>query len=376
MTGVMNRGGAEVMLMNIYRNLPANVQFDFLINYKVKQRSICGDFDEEIIARGGRLRYIGTHWDIGIIKYIIQFKKIIHDIGKPDAVHIHLNAKCGVISLAARLSGIKKIVAHSHEVPEFKGRFAYVLLRWLEFRFQKILIALFATDYWGCSQGAIDSHYYKWARTQWNTALIKNAINISDYQNVSDNLKKDILNKYKCKEGAVIIGNVGRIIREKNVDYILDVLHVLSIRGIEFIFAFAGRVDDADYMHEIVDKAEKYNLKERVVHLGDRSDIPAILSTFDVFVAPNQNEGFGMVAVEAQASGLPCILSKGFPQAVDMGLGLVTFMDSYDPEKWAAAISALKGRKCTDRNAIFSKIAERGFNAAESTKSMLELYRA
>ena len=59
-TGTMNRGGAEVMLMDIYRNISTDIHFDFLINYKVEAGINKGEFDDEILSKGGRIRHIGS----------------------------------------------------------------------------------------------------------------------------------------------------------------------------------------------------------------------------------------------------------------------------------------------------------------------------
>ena len=98
-TGAMNRGGAEVMLMDIYRNISLDFHFDFLVNYKLKSGVVKGDFDDEILEKGANIKHIGTQWDLGPINYIKEFKKIIKEIGKPDVIHIHLNSRAGIISL-------------------------------------------------------------------------------------------------------------------------------------------------------------------------------------------------------------------------------------------------------------------------------------
>jgi glycosyltransferase EpsF len=375
-TGTMNRGGAEVMLMDIYRNLSSDVRFDFLINYKIKDRKPHGDFDNEITQLGGRLKYIGTQWDLGIFKYISEFKKIIHEIGKPDVVHIHLNSRCGGISLAARLCGIKKVIAHSHEIALFKGHFLNVLTGVLELKMQKILIASCATDYWGCSKGAIESLFYQWIINKGNTLIINNAINVPAFHNVSDNITNEIRTTYGLNENTIVIGNVGRVIRKKNLCFIIDILNIFNENNVDFIFVFAGRVDDKEYMNEIMNKAKEYCVDDKLLHLGDRDDIPAVMSTFDVFVASNQDEGFGMVAIEAQAAGLPCVLSDGFTQDIDMGLNLVSFMDNYDPRKWADAIIKSKGNRCTDKELIHKNFVVRGFEASENTRKIEQLYQA
>lgn len=375
-TGAMNRGGAEVMLMDILRHLSPAVRCDLLINVKKDDPQSHGDFDEEILRLGGRLRYIGTQWELGIPRYIVRFREIIREIGKPDVVHIHLNAKCGVIALAARVCGVKKIIAHSHAALKFHGPLRRRLPSILELKFQKMLIAGCATDYWGCSPAANASLFYPRLLRSGRTMVINNAVDVQAFQAVPPGRTREIRASYGARDDTLVLGNVGRVVRHKKVDFVLDVLKVLHERGVDTLFAFAGRPDDASYMREIQEKARSHHLEGRVMHLGDRGDVPDVMSAFDVFVGPALNEGFGLVAAEAQAAGLPCVLSAGFPPTVDMGLGLVTFVDDYDPAKWANAILNARGRRCFDGALIRRRIAEHGFDAVENTRRIERLYQS
>jgi glycosyltransferase EpsF len=158
--GGMNRGGAEVMLMDVFRNLSENTEFSFLINYKVKKGIVEGDFDNEIRDKKALIKHIGAQWDIGIVNYIKEFKRIYNEVGRPEVVHIHLNAKCGVIAMAAKKAGAKKIIAQSHADLKFRGSFLKVQLSKVELFFQKFLINRYATDFWGASKEANKSLYY------------------------------------------------------------------------------------------------------------------------------------------------------------------------------------------------------------------------
>lgn len=375
--GIMLRGGAEIMTMDICRHLSSDMQVDFLINTKKDNHGLKGDFDDEIEQLGGRLRHIGTQWELGPIKYIAQFKKIIKDIGKPDVVHIHLNAKCGIIALAARLSGIKKIIAHCHGerlVP--RGSFFNVLARTVELKLQRLLVALFATDYWGCSEKACESLFYRRVLRQDKAIVINNAMDVEAFHSVPEEQTTQLLRSYGVNDNTFIVGNTGRVVRRKELGFIIDVLEVLDRKRVDFLFVCAGRVDDNDYMSEVLGKVKEKGLENNVLFLGDCDNIPTVLSTFDAFVSPARDEAFGMVAAEAQAAGLPCILSTGFPQAVDLNLGLVSFVDNSDPEEWAVAILRIRDHKCLDRDMIRNRIKERGFDADENAKRIEAMYRA
>ncbi len=371
--GAMNRGGAEVMLMDIYRNISEDIHFDFLINYKIKIGTVKGDFDDEILSRGGCIKYIGTQWDLGPIQYIRRFKSICDEIGIPDVVHIHLNAKSGLIAAAAKKVGIKKIIVHSHADLKFRGSFLKVFASKVELFFQKILISKYATDFWGASKEANNSLFTTSINKQ--AVVINNAVDIEVFQNVSSEQITEFRNSLNIKEKTLVLGNVGRIVRHKNVSFIIDILDKLNQKGIDFKFIFAGRIDDTIYMQEINDKIVQFNLTDKVIYLGVRDDIPIVVSSLDVFVAPALKEGFGLVAVEAQAAGVPCVLYTGFPRSVDMELDLVSFISSLDRDKWLDIIMKVRNNKNPDKELILSTIQNKGFDIKKNTEIIEELYR-
>lgn len=374
-TGAMNRGGAEVMLMDIYRNISKDTRFDFLVNYKLKDGIVKGDFDNEIIKNGARIKHIATQWNLGPISYLRAFKKIITEIGKPDVIHIHLNSRAGIIALAARLIGIKKIIAHSHGDLVFKGSFIKNLPGIIELKFQKLLIAFFVTDFWGCSQVAIKSLFYSSTIKKGKTVIINNATAVDDYLNVLQEDTIKLKSTFKIQEETLIIGAVGRIVKRKNIGFVIEILKILNDRNIDFTFVNVGKIEDKMYMKEITDKIKSYQLEDRVMNLGLRDDIPCLMSTFDVFISPAHNEAFGMVAAEAQAAGLPCVLSTEFPKTIDMNLNLVSFVNNFEASNWADELIRVSGQKCFDKKLIKECFIKRGFDVKENVKTIENLYR-
>ena len=370
----MNRGGGEVMLMDIYKNISSDFHFHFLVNYKIKKGIIKGDFDEEIISKGAKIYHIPTQWDIGPFKYIKQFKQICNEIGMPDIIHIHMNAKSGIIALAAKRAGVKRVIVHSHADLKFRGNFISKLASNLELQFQKILISKYADFYWGCSQEANLSMFYKRILTPQKSAIINNAVDVNAFQNVSVEAVKQLRSSYKLDDKTIVIGNVGRIVSHKNVLFIIDVLNLLNKKTIDFKFVFAGRADQEQYLEEIFDKAKQYNIFDKIIYLNIREDIPVVVNSFYRFIAPALKEGLRLVEVEAQAAGLPCFLYKGFPKTVDMKIGLVTFFDTFDTENWSNAILN-RTTKNKNKEQIFEAIASKGFDIKSNTLKIEQLYK-
>lgn len=371
-TGMMNRGGAEVMLMDILRNKPSDVHFDFLINTAPEDFFSKGAFDDEILSYGCEMRYIGTQLRIGPRQYIKQFKNIYEEL-KPDVVHIHLNAKCGIIALAAHKAGCKHIISHCHANIKFHGSWLRNFLNNTEVFLQKFLISHYATDYWGCSLEANKRLYWPWIRKK--SVVINNAIETLLYSQVDYDAVKKVRESYNFPENCIILGNVGRIVPHKNLAFIVDLLNELHKKGHDAALVVAGRNDAPQYVNAMMERAKEYSVDNRILLLGERSDIPVVMHSFDIFVGSSLQEGFGLVAVEAQAAGVPCVLFKGFPQTVNMNLGLCEFIDNFDVNIWIKTIQDIKSKSNNITvEDIMSSIKSKGFDAKENARSVSGMY--
>ncbi len=373
-TGAMNRGGAEMMLMDIMRHKPQEVQFDFLINNPPDDLYRRGAFDDEIKAAGCRMRYIGTQLRIGPSAYARQFKAIYDEL-QPDVVHIHLNAKCGIIAWAAYRAGCRRIIAHCHADIRFHGSWLSNALNEAEVFTQKFLISHYATDYWGCSPQANKRLYWPWVRK--HSVVVNNAIDTAAYAAVNQDDAARLRGSYGQPSGTLVLGNVGRIVPHKNIAHVVDVLAALKRRGVDAALVVAGRNDAPGYVDAMMSHARELEVEQRIVLLGERADVPVVMNTFDVFVGTSLQEGFGLVAVEAQAAGVPCVLYKGFPTTVDMQLGLCQFLDDFDTERWAdAIIAASPFRHSIGTEQIAHQIALMGFDAASNAERVCQMYQS
>jgi glycosyltransferase EpsF len=372
--GTMNRGGAEVMLIDLFRQISSDFQFDFLVNYKLSSGIPKGDFDEEILLTDSKIHYIPAQWDLGVKKYIVAFQELITEIGVPDIVHIHMNSKCGVIAKAAKLAGIKHVIAHSHADLKFRGRIKSRIASNLELQFQKRLIAKYADNFWGCSPEANRSLFYNRLLIPSKSAVINNAIDVDAYVSIPTIEIETMRKSWGVSSNTIVFGNVGRIVAHKNIDFLLDVFNVYQTVYSDFIFVIAGRIEDQTYYDAFTLKAKTYGLKDKIKYIGVRSDVPLVFRSFDVFLGPALKEGFGMVAVEAQAAGLPSVLYTGFPKSVDMELGLVTFISNFEVNNWLEAIKNINFKR-VDLKEVKKKIISKGFDIQTNVETIETMYR-
>ena len=374
-TGPMNFGGAEVMMMELIRHKCVSTKVDFLIHQRSSAIGVEAAFDQEIKSLGCSLHNIVTPVQSGIFKYLAAFKSVMEAEGVPDVIHIHLNARSGIVVLAAKLNGIKKIVVHSHAALTFRGSTLYKIAANIELGISKVLFAAFATDFWGCSQEAIDSLFPKYFTRNTPRRIINNAIDVECYLNVSEVVAQSTREVMAPSYDGLLLGTVGRIVAHKNVAFLVGVIEELNAMGIAAKLAIVGREEDQAYLADMRKRAAVAGVEDQIIFLGARSDIAQVMSAFDVFVSPAIKEGFGLVGAEAQAAGTPCVLPTGFPEMVDMKLGLVTFVEQFSAPVWANAIAKMAGKRCPRNEKISEAFSVAGFSAKENTLQIERAYR-
>jgi len=370
-TGAMNMGGAEVMLMDCLRYKSTNLHFDFLVNYNKGTGIVAGDFDEEIRSSGCSIHHIPAQWEVGPLKYKKLLKQICDEV-HPDIIHIHMNAKSGIIAWAARMAGVEKVIVHSHADLKIRGHWAKVFLSNQELRFQKWLIAKYATRFWGCSIEANRSLFYTSLLDEKRSAVINNAIDAEKFASPDLEVIRELKSSYNFPENTLVLGNVGRVVRHKNISFILQVLAAYKKQGKEVAFVFVGRGTDEAYLAQFWAEAKERGVDDKIVHLGVRYDVENVMATFDVFVGPALQEGFGLVAVEAQAAGVSSVLYKGFPRSVDIGEGMIEFMDDFDVKSWVSAIERIA--TITKPDNLIASVQSSGLDIQENTRVIEKKY--
>lgn len=143
-----------------------------------------------------------------------------------------------------------------------------------------------------------------------NTIVIRNGVDLNKYQNVKET-KKEIRSQLGISQDAFVVGHIGRFHYLKNHEFLVKIFKKVADKNDK---AFMILVGNGELKNEIYSKLKSYGLSERVLILSNRDDIPRILKAMDVFVFPSIIEGFGIVLVEAQASGLRCIISDTVPK--------------------------------------------------------------
>lgn len=356
--GAMNRAGTETMLMNIYRNIDREkVQFDF-ISYSDQE----ADYDQEIKNLGGRVIKLSKTWSIK------EIYEVIKQYGPYDVVHSHTLFHCGIANLAALLAGVKVRIAHAHTTLDKSNSYT----RKIYINLMRRMINTFSTDLLACSTKAGSYLFGKNKLAKPNYSYFPNAI---DYPAFLRNPKIEVT-KFKVEEGfgnSLVIGHIGRFVEAKNHEFLLKIMKSIIEIDPSIKLLLVG---DGDLRHQVENETKEKGLHENIRFVGLRNDISTMLHCMDVFIFPSLYEGLGLVLLEAQASGVPCVVSEAIQPEADLELGLVSKIALADgPDVWANRIIEIANKKEKNTNKIREAFEKNGYSLEKGISNLLGIYK-
>ncbi|MCQ6534398.1 glycosyltransferase family 1 protein [Bacillus mycoides] len=290
----MDRGGAQVFVMNTLRSINRGVfQFDFLVTTSKK----CA-YDDEIKNMGGKIYQVPSRRK-GIRKNWNELKAFFKE-NKYDVVHFHTSCPSYIEPLiAAKRAGVKKIILHSHSTSGPKGLYHEIMRRIYRPQIKK-----FATHYYACSKEAAEWMYGRFIRPD-SITIIPNGIDTGKFtfSNRNYDMKRKELGISKDK---LVIGHVGRFAKVKNHDFLINLFKVINEKkqGSKLLL-----IGDGLLLDTIRNKVQELGISNDVLFLKEREDVSELMQAMDILVMPSLYEGLPLSLVEAQASGLPCIVS-------------------------------------------------------------------
>ncbi|PGO33399.1 glycosyl transferase family 1 [Bacillus cereus] len=312
----MNRGGAETLIMNLYRNIDrSKVQFDFLTCKE-------GVFDDEVVKLGGKVHRIPYVTDVGHRGYIKALNTFFSSHPQYKIVHSHMDKMSGLVLRSAKKAGVPVRIAHSHNTSSEGGATAKIY-KWYAGK----SIGTCATHLLACSNAAARWLFADKADT---ARILKNGIDCDRFLFIPE-MRKNVREELQLEQDALVIGHVGRFAHQKNHAYLIELFAQLTRFRPNSILLLAG---EGPLRMEIENQVRELNLEKHIRFLGIRADIERILQAFDVFVFPSIHEGLPLTLIEAQGVGLPCIISDAITKEVDLGMNLVEHVPLADKMAW------------------------------------------
>ncbi len=311
----MNAGGAETFLMKVYRNIDRErYQMDFCINVKEK----CF-YEDEILAMGGKIYRIPSKSE-NLKEFKRQLTQIIKDNGYDHVLRITSSAMGFMDLKIAKKAGASVCCARSSNASDgnsLKSKIAH--------RLGRVLYGKYVDVAFAPSDLAAAYTFGQKAYDDGRVSILHNAVDLDVFY-YDDNQRKNIRQELGISDDKVVIGHVGRFMEQKNHSFLAEIFKSVHEKNDKTVLLLVG---DGPLRESFTQKIKDYGLLDNVIFTGIRSDIPKILSAMDVFVFPSFFEGMPNTVIEAQATGLPCIISDTITRGADI-TGLVDYTSLND----------------------------------------------
>ena len=319
-------GGTEKYILTLYKALnKEEIQFDFLYPYNI------GDipYKKEIEEQGGKIyKEYYKHSDRkkkGAISPDELFEK------HPEWVGMYINWQsvdtAYRLIIAAKKHSCKYRIVHAHN-NNYNRKF-YLKDKIYE-KYFRLTKRLYITDQLACSNLA-----GRWLFKNNNFKVIPDAVEFDKFK-YSEEKRSQIREELHIKNSEMVIGFCGRLVEQKNINFLLDIFQVMQKKRDNIKLLIVG---DGVLRKNFEKKIEEYNLKKKVILVGAVNNVEDYKQAMDCFILPSLFEGFGIVLLEAQAAGLKCFASKYVVPRETNVTGNVTFLDLKDgPKCWAECI--------------------------------------
>ena len=359
--GGLNRGGAETMLMNLYRKIDRQkYKFDFLVYVTDDKKA---DYEDEILQNGDQIIKL----DRNRVKNPILFYHDLNHVMKNSGytcVHAHTLFNSGIVMYAAYYNHIPVRITHSHSSGNMKRD---TLINRTYFKFAKYLITKYSTNYIACD---LKSGEYLFGEG-FRGPILHNGIDLNRFcyeENVEENKYQ-----YLRDENILKLAVIGSFYEVKNHIFLLPIAEKLKEKGIKFKLYFAGRGPLQKMLEE---KVKELHLENEIIFLGIVDQVEKFLKNIDLILMPSLYEGVPVSLIEAQAAGVPAIISENISRDVDMELGLLNFVTIDSDKQWLEEIVRFhcERHEILNPKNIYEQLTLKGYNVEKNVDFLCEIY--
>lgn len=354
--GGMNAGGAETFLMKLYRKLDkSKYQMDFYVTDSNE-----GYYDKEILSLGGKI-YRSVPKSKNLLKSLKNLANVVKKNNYKYVMRVSQHSLSTLELLVAKLNGADVLIYRSSNSKTGGGKINTLLhyfFKWMSIRIPNIKIAP--------STEAAEFMFGKNCIINKNAKILKNGIPLELFQ-FDEKKRNKIRNEFKIEE-KFVIGHVGRFSEQKNHYYLLDVFSEIVKLNNDSVLLLVG---NGNLENKIKERVKRLGLENQVVFAGTRSNIPEILMAMDVFIFPSFFEGLPNSVIEAQATGLPCLISDTITSEVKI-IDEVKFMSIKEqPSNWAK--EALTMTRNNEIENIRNKFIRNGYDINKIVDDFIDL---
>lgn len=347
-----NIGGIETVVHSWFKRLPDDIHFDFI---KTTTNKLA--FEDEFISGGSKIYRVPSRKS-SIHRSYAEIRRIISE-NDYDYLHFHaMSLSWPEPILIAVKSGITQGIIHSHMVVDDNMAFKYRVLH----RFGKLRLS--SVKYYELACGA------EAGRSMFGNdkfMVVPNGIELEKFK-FSEDRRKAIRNKHSIPDNVCVIGHVGRSGPQKNYPFIIESFSKVIKTDSNYRLLLVGDVEHDQNVQELI---TKYNCNDKVIFSGHVEDTSSYYSAMDIFFFPSLYEGFSVALVEAQASGLPCVVSKNvsFESRINADF---EFVDIHSPNRAVQLLKELPKQNANRRMATDNI----PFDINKTANQMIEFYKA
>ena len=364
--GSLNRGGIETWLRGAVGTLPRERYESDFCTYR---RGGGGAYAAELEQGGSKLHYIPMGKSpLAILQFSSQFRRLLRG-RRYDVVHSHGLLLVGFILFLAWLERTPVRIAHAHNTQnkriQSSGATALVLV------LGRFLTRAFATHGVGCSAEAAAALFGRGWRNDVKIRVIHCGINLKPFE---EPIPSSVRDELGIPRGAKVIGHVGSFSQVKNQSFLVEVAAHLFRRRPDAMLLLVG---EGGLRRSVEERCSELGIRSRVIFAGESSRVTELMrSAMDLFVMPSLHEGLPLVLLEAQAAGLPCLVSDVVSREAMISDGTIQFLPlASGVEAWGNAISSLL-ETSTQRPNLLARMVNSDYDVKVSATLLCELYDA
>lgn len=349
-------GGAERVARDIgFYSDPGRYEIHYLVF-----GSEVGAYEQELENKGCRIIH-AIPPSSGYVQFWKMLTKLIRE-EQYDVIHSHTMFNSGWAMMAGKLYGVPVRICHSHSI---RGNEKRGLLKNLYENTMRFLILCFATHYVACGKNAGQWLYGKKVFDR-KGILIVNGIDLERFS-FDSGIRQKIRSQLGV-EDRFVIGHVGHLAAVKNQAFLVNMMPEILKRKPEALLLLLGEGPDREKLETMI---RQLNLEDNVKMMGNVSNVQEYLSAMDVFAFPSFYEGTPLAVIEAQANGLPCVISSRIPEDVNL-TDLVHVLSLGDVQTLWADVICSKKRECEDIYVM--RIRQMGVHTDDMLKKICSLY--
>lgn len=358
-------GGVFSLVRSVIERKPPNLNID-IATIEVFEKKSNVDYLDKL---GTKVYYIGYKGN-KLVKQIVSFYNLVKLIkrGKYDCIHIHADVanKLLVLGMAGKISGVKRIILHSH-ASGVDGN--HRKLKMIYHKCCRRFLKFIGSDFVSCSDLAAAWMYPNLPQSKITT--IKNGVDLEKFR---FNPQTRMMVRHNLGiENATVLGHIGRFAYQKNHTFLIDIFAKLKNQIPNAILLLIG---EGDLEPIIRNKAMRLDLNDDVIFYGTSNKAFELYQAMDVFVLPSKFEGLPLVGVEAQASGLPVIFSDKVTREAKL-TDNVYFLPTEDRDD-SVWIKKIVEMQCVttpeSRSSTYMALKEKGFDIYDTISTFLDLY--